>query len=62
MSERPCFFAKPVNPREKGCPNEAKWRVILGKGLTIDVCDEHVDGYKGLGYKIIPLEGVKTES
>lgn len=62
MSERPCFFSKPITPREKGCKNEAKWRVILGRGFFIDVCDEHVEGYKGLGYKIVPLEGVETET
>jgi len=60
MSERPCFFAKPVNPREKGCKKPAKKRVILGRGLTIDVCEDHVIGYMGMGYKIIDLEEVKA--
>jgi len=62
MSERPCFFSKPKNWREKGCKNEAKWRVILGKGFFIDVCDEHVEGYRGLGLKIMELRTVEAST
>jgi len=54
-TERQCFMAKPASWREKGCKRPAKYRVILN-GLTIDVCEVHVEGYKGLGYKIIELK------
>jgi len=54
-TERPCFMSKPKSWREKGCRKLAKYRVILN-GLTIDVCEDHVDGYKGMGYKIIELK------
>lgn len=57
-TERPCFFSKPKSWREKGCKKEAKFRVILGKAFFIDVCEYHVEGYKGLGYKIIELKEV----
>ncbi len=56
MTERPCLFKKTNSPKFKGCKNEAKHRVILGKGYFIDVCDEHVKQYKMLGLKIIPLK------
>lgn len=62
MSERQCTYAKPKSWREKGCKNEAKFRVILGGGLFIDVCEKHVEGYRGLGLKIIVLEEVKTST
>jgi len=61
MSERPCLFSKVSSQREKGCQKEAKWRVILGDGQKFDVCDTHVEGYKGIGLKIIKLE-VKVDS
>jgi len=57
-TERPCFFSKPKSWREKGCQNPAKFRVILGGGYFIDVCEEHVKGYQGLGLKIIELKEV----
>ncbi len=53
---RSCLFKKTDNPRAKGCQNDAKYRVILGKGYFIDVCEEHVGEYKMLGMKIISLE------
>lgn len=55
MSERPCLYSKTKNIREKGCQEEAWWRVILGDGQKIDVCNTHVEGYKGIGLKIIKL-------
>lgn len=52
---RPCLFKKTEKPRTKGCQNEAKYRVVLGKGYFIDVCEDHLQEYKMLGLKIIPL-------
>lgn len=60
MSERPCFFVKPKTWRQKGCSKPARYRVVMGKGFFIDVCEEHVEGYKGLGFKIIKLEELKV--
>lgn len=60
VTERQCFYAKKVSRREKGCQNEAKWRVVLGKGFTIDVCDEHVEAYRGMGYTILELRTVEV--
>lgn len=60
---RPCLFKKKDNPRaKKGCQNEAKHRVILGKGYFIDVCDDHVTEYRILGLQIIPLTEVKVST
>jgi len=58
MSELPCFHAR--KGRKKGCKKPAVYRVLLGNGLVINVCEEHVVAYKGLGYKIIELETVKA--
>ena len=55
-SERSCIYSKPKSYREKGCRNPAKYRVILSEGYFIDVCEEHVEGYRGLGLKIIELK------
>ena len=60
MSERQCFFAKRRSYRERGCRKPAKYRVILGSGLTIDVCENHVKGYRGLGYRIVELKEVEA--
>ena len=60
MTEKPCLYAKPKTPREKGCKSPAMWRVVLGKGYFIDVCDLHVGGYRGMGYKILKLEEIKV--
>ena len=60
MSELPCFHARPIGSRKRGCKRPAKYRVILGDGLVINVCEEHVEAYKGMGLKIIELETVKT--
>ena len=60
MSERQCFFAKRKSYREKGCRKPAKFRVILGEGLKIDVCEDHVIGYRGMGYKIIELKEIEA--
>ncbi len=57
-SERPCLYSKTTDYREKGCQKLAKFRVILGEGFFIDVCEEHVEGYRGLGKKIIELKEV----
>ena len=57
-SERPCLYFKTKSGREKGCKKPAKYRVILGNGYFIDVCEEHVEGFRGLGYKIIELKEV----
>ncbi len=59
MSGIPCFFSKTKSYREKGCQNEATHVVVLGKGLKIFVCDEHVKNYKGVGLKIVELRSVK---
>ena len=53
---RDCLFKKTESSRAKRCGKEAKYRVILGKGYFIDVCDDHVGEYKMLGMKIIPLQ------
>jgi hypothetical protein len=55
-TERQCLFKKKNSPRAKGCQNEAKYRVILGKGYFIDVCELHVGEYKMLGLKIVLLK------
>jgi hypothetical protein len=60
MSELPCFHAKRKDTRKVGCKKPAKYRVLLGNGIVINVCDEHVVAYKGLGYKIIELVEVKS--
>ena len=60
MSERQCFFAKRKSYREKGCRKPAKYRVILGRGFTIDVCEDHVIGYKGMGYRIVELKEIEA--
>lgn len=56
MSERECFFSKPIAPEKKGCKSEATHRVIFGEGHFIDVCVLHLQGFLGFGYKIIKLE------
>lgn len=61
-TERPCLFKHTESSRAKRCENEAKWRVILGKGYFIDVCEEHVGEYRMLGMKIIPLKESVIES
>ena len=61
-TERQCLFARKKNWRAKGCKKPAVWRVLLGKGRFIDVCEDHVKGYRGLGLKIIKLEVLKLES
>ena len=55
-TERQCLFKKKDSPRAKGCQNEAKYRVVLGKGYFIDVCEDHLQEYKMLGLKIISLK------
>lgn len=57
-TERPCTYSKPRSWREKGCSLPAKYRVMLGGGYFMDVCEEHVKGYRGLGLKIIVLKEV----
>ena len=60
MSERPCFYAKPKSWHEKGCKNPAKYRVVLGKGFTIDVCEDHIEIYRGMGYRVLELKEVEA--
>jgi len=60
MSERPCFFAKTKSDREKGCRKPAKYRVLLGDGYFIDVCEEHVTSYRVMGLKVVELAEVKV--
>lgn len=60
MSERPCAYSKPKSWREKGCQKPAKYRVIFGGGFFMDVCEDHVNGYKGMGYKIVELVELKA--
>jgi hypothetical protein len=60
MSERPCFFSKTKSWREKGCRKPAKYRVILGDGYTIDVCEVHVLPYRVMGLKIVELLEAKV--
>jgi len=62
VSERPCLYAKPKSWREKGCKKPAKFRVIFGEGFFIDVCEEQVEGYRGIGYKIIELKELKAST
>lgn len=52
---RPCALSKVKSYREKGCRKEAKFRVIVGEGLFLDVCEDHVNGYRLIGHKIIEL-------
>ena len=59
MSELPCFHAR--KGRKKGCKKPAKYRVILGDGLVINVCSEHVVAYKGMGLRIIELKEVEVK-
>ena len=59
-SERPCFYAKPKTYREKGCRKPAKFRVVFGKGRFMDVCEDHVEGFRGMGYKILKLEEIEA--
>lgn len=60
MSELPCFHARPAGARKKGCKKPAKYRVLMGNGLVINVCEDHVFAYRGMGFKIIELEAVKV--
>jgi hypothetical protein len=60
MSELPCFHARPKGARKRGCKKSAKYRVILGRGHFINVCEDHVVAYRGMGYKVIELETVKV--
>lgn len=55
-TERVCFYAKPKQRKRKGCKKPAKFRVIMGRGYTIDLCEEHVKGFKHLGYHILELK------
>lgn len=54
-TERPCASSKIKSYRERGCRKEAKFRVIIGEGLFLDVCEKHVVAYRLLGRKIIEL-------
>ena len=56
MSERPCFYSKPKSWHEKGCKKPAKYRVVMSKGFFIDVCEDHIEIYRGMGYKVLELE------
>ena len=58
---RPCLFKKKESNRARSCPNEAVFRVILGKGYFIDVCEEHSKEYKMLGLKMITLTKESVE-
>ena len=60
MSELPCFHSRPIGSRKRGCKKNAKYRVLLGNGFVINVCEEHIIAYRGMGFKIIELETVKT--
>jgi hypothetical protein len=60
MSGKPCFFSKTKSWREKGCKRQAKYRVILGNGYSIDVCEVHVIPYRVMGLKIVELVEVKA--
>jgi len=56
MSELPCFHSRPIGSRKRGCKKRAKYRVLLGNGFVINLCEDHVEAYKGQGYKIIELK------
>jgi len=61
-TERQCFHAKPKKGDKVGCKKSAKYRVLMGRGFTIDVCEEHKKGYEGLGYRIVELKTLEVSS
>lgn len=46
----------------KGCKKPAKYRVVIGAGMTIDVCEKHVNGYRGLGLKVVELKELEVKT
>ena len=60
MSELPCFHSRPIGSRKRGCKKPAKYRVLLGNGFVINVCEDHLVAYRGMGLKIIELKEVEV--